>query len=899
MNKVLLIDGNSIMNRAFYGIMGSKMLTTSDGTYTNGVYGFLAILFKTLTDVNPDYIVVAFDLKAPTFRHIKYSEYKATRKGMPEELVIQMPIIKDVLRAMNIKIVEQEGYEADDVIGTIAKTADGKGIETIILSGDRDNFQLINNNITVKIPRTKMGKTETEDMTIERIVNEYGLQPCKLIEVKGLMGDASDNIPGIPGVGEKTAISLIKEYNSIDELYKNIEEKTDKLKGKSRNKIIENRDLAYLSRELGTICTNAPLEIDFEDIKIKEYDKPNLYELFKWLNFNKYIEKLELSSNIKTSNIDNLSDIINTQKKTINIDDEQEINKILNKVNQKSELCFYMENINAMSIYLENQLYYIKIEDRQIDKFKKLFKSFFENDKIMKISYKIKEIYILLKNIDIQAKNMMFDIEIAAYILNPSKSKYQIDELAYEYLGIDLNTILLNNQENSQLQQINLFDENIDDKTKEIDVLCNYVYLINGLYKVLKKELEDKNQLELFNNIEMPLTGVLAGLQFIGVHVDKQALNNYGKNLKERIEILTKEIYNLCGTEFNINSTKQLGEILFEKLGLPSIKKTKTGYSTDVDVLEKIKNEHAVIEKLLEYRQIVKLNSTYVEGLLPLINESTNRIHSKFNQTVTSTGRISSTEPNLQNIPVREELGRELRKVFTASDGYVLMDADYSQIELRVLAHISNDTNMIEAFLHDEDIHTATASQVFNIPKEQITKELRSNAKAVNFGIVYGISDFGLAGNIGISRKEAKQYIDSYLEKYSGVKEFMDTIVKKAEEDGYVDTLFNRRRYIPEMKSSNYNVRQFGHRVALNTPIQGTAADIIKIAMINVYDELNRRNLKSKLILQVHDELIIEALKEEIEEVEVILKNCMENAINLSVPLKVDVIIGDNWYETK
>lgn len=881
MNKLLLIDGNSIINRAFYGIMGSKMLMTEDGTYTNAVYGFLSILFKELDDIKPEYLVVAFDLKAPTHRHKMYDKYKANRHGMPEELAMQMPILKETLKAMNVCIIEKEGYEADDILGTLAKWGQKEELEVTVLTGDRDSFQLIDKNIKVRIPRTKMGKTETEDYTVEKIEEEYGLEPLDLIEVKGLMGDTSDNIPGVPGVGEKTALNLIKQYKSIDEVYNHIDEQ----KGKLKEKLSENKDLAYLSRTLGTIDINAPIEKDLGAFQVEEWNKPEVLEIFKKLKFNRFIDRFALQENIGATSFSDLQ--INTEIEHEKIVDKTKLAELKQEI-QENKVIYYYLTEEKFIIYSPKTNKCFSIENIQD------FKDIFEDKNILKCSYKQKEEFIILWNKGIQAKNLMFDIAIAGYILNSNVNKYTIEYLANEYINFDI-TEYLSNTEKAEAEQITLFDNS--EEAKE-DKTYIYAYAIYKLYNVLTQKMEEAGSIELFNKIEMPLTEVLASMQYEGIYIDKQELLEFGKELQEKINILTQEIYELTGEEFNINSTKQLGEILFEKLKLTAKKKTKTGYSTDVDVLEKIKNEHPVIEKILEYRQLQKLNSTYVEGLIPYIDE-TGRIHSKFHQTVTTTGRISSTDPNLQNIPTRMELGRKLRKVFKPEKGCIFVDADYSQIELRVLAHISEDKNMIEAFCNNEDIHAQAASKVFNIPLEEVTKEERTKAKAVNFGIVYGISEFGLGEQLGVSRKKAKEYIEQYLDKYSGIKEFMINIVEETKEKGYVETLYHRRRYVPELKSNNYMVRQFGGRVAMNTPIQGTAADIMKIAMINVYNKLKENNLKSKLIVQVHDEILVETLESEKEQVKQIVKEEMENVIKLKVPLLAEVEEGYNWYEAK
>ena len=903
MEKLVLIDGNSIMNRAFYGIMGSKMLMTSDGTYTNAVYGFLAILFKILDDVKPNYIAVAFDLKAPTARHKLYKGYKATRKGMPEELAEQMPIIKDILRAMNIDIIEKEGYEADDILGTLSKYGEEKGLDVIILSGDRDTFQLATDKVTIRIPRTKMGKTETEDFNRQKIIDTYGIEPKQLIEVKGLQGDTSDNIPGVPGIGEKTALSLIQKFGTIEELYKSLENGDSGLKGKQKENIENNKELAFISKTLGTINLEVPIEDTLEDLKLEEWDKQKVLEIFKKLKFNRYIEKFNLQESDEQKKQDSIQETFKIEEKNSS--------EIIQKIKQEKQMIYYFgtkednnegniikEKISTISVYQEDEktVYYSNIENN-IDQWKEIF----ESTEIEKIGINLTKDYILLKQQGITTKNMTYDAQIAAYILNPTNNKYNLENLAQEYMQIDVQQYLEKlGVENNTDKQINLFEEQGKEK-KEIEKQKNgfYAYIIARLKEKTIQELEKINALDLFKNIDMPTVEVLSDMQWNGMYADEEELSEFGVELKEKLDNLTKIIHEMAGEEFNINSTKQLGEILFEKMKLPVYKKTKSGYSTDVDVLEKLKNEHPIIEKILEYRQLMKLNSTYVEGLKPYINPKTKRIHSFFHQTITATGRISSTEPNLQNIPTRIELGKRLRKVFKPAEGKIYIDADYSQIELRVLAHISEDEHMIQAFNNDEDIHKQAASKVFQTPIDEVTKEQRSDAKAVNFGIVYGISDFGLAEQLGISRKKAKQYIEQYLEQYSGIKAFMENITEKAKEQGYVETLFNRRRYIPELKSNNYMVRQFGARVAMNTPIQGTAADIMKIAMIKVYNEIQKRNLKSKIVLQVHDEMMIEAVKEEKEEIKGIMKNCMENAIKLKIPLKAEISEAENWYECK
>lgn len=866
MKKLVAIDGNSIMNRAFYGIMNSKLLMTTDGTYTNAVYGFLSILLRLLNDEKPDYICVTFDLKAPTFRHKMYDGYKATRKGMPDELRMQMPIIKEVLKAMNIEVLEMEGYEADDILGTLAKYGDEHDIQVLLLTGDRDSLQLVSDNVTVRIPTTKMGTTESTDYTSKTVKEKYGVEPIQFIQIKGLMGDTSDNIPGIPGVGEKTAFSLIQMYHDVDNIYTRIEagEELEKIKGKLKEKIVDNKELAYLSLELGTICREVPIEVELSNLETKPFNKSELYNLFVKLQFRNFIEKLGL----KEENQEIIAD-----------EENFEINDIKNLKIENGDIAYYYKN--GLAIFYNEKAYYVS--NPSFDLLKEIFES--EN---LKIGFEQKEDYLRLKKLGISPKNMMFDIAIASYVLNPSKASYKLDDTILEELGI----MLENKKENIQLT-IDCFESEKDSSELE----SKYAKYIYRCKQKLEEKLIDKKQEKLFYEIEMPLMKVLAEMELQGVLVDKSILENYSTDLAKQIDVLVKEIYELAGKEFNINSPKQLGEILFDELKLPVLKKTKNGYSTDAEVLERLKLEHPIIEKILEYRTLSKLKATYVDGMLPLINEKTGRIHAKFNQTVTATGRISCTEPNLQNIPIRTELGKGLRKIFVAPNGYTFIDADYSQIELRVLSHIADDATMIEAFKNGDDIHAITASQVFGVPLEEVTKQMRSEAKAVNFGIVYGISDFGLATNIGTSRRKAKDYIETYFEKYPNIKKYMDGEISKCKEEGFVETLWGRRRYVPEIKSNNFNVRQFGERVAMNAPIQGTAADIIKIAMINVQRELEEKGLKSKLILQVHDELVIEAENSELEQVKEILIRCMENVIELKVPLKVEAECGKNWYE--
>ena len=895
MEKLIVIDGNSILNRAFYGIMGNKMLQTLDGTYTNAVYGFLTIMFRQLEDENPDYIVVAFDVKKPTKRHEMYSEYKGNRKGMPDELVVQMPIIKKVLSAMNIKIIEKEGYEADDILGTLSDWGSKNGLKVILLTGDRDSFQLAKKNVIIRIPHTRQGKTEIDDFDENKVLEKYGVKPSQMIDVKGLMGDSSDNIPGVPGIGEKTALELIKKYKNIDKLYEAIDNNDPEIKGKQKEKLINGRELAYLSKTLGTIDKEVPIEKSFDEFKVKQWNKQEVLSIFKELRFKRFIERFDLENNIEIQEEKKLENLF----KYIHLDN---LKMIENKINK--ELYYYFETkkyddgliikekIEKINIYIKDEkiVYNLKFDSNE-------FKKIFENKEILKCSHDIKKDYILLKQCEIVPENMMFDCKIAAYLLNAGSNLYSIEDIAKQHLNIDLDDYYKNEKLNENVQT-SFFDSE-DTEDVMYYKYASYAYIIGESKKILETKLKDVNELDLFYNIEMPCVEVLAQMQYCGVFVEEKDIEKMSKSLKEEINKVSSEIYDLAGEEFNINSPKQLGEILFEKLKLTAPKKTKNGYSTDVDTMDKIKNEHPIVEKVLYYRQIAKLNSTFVEGMIPFINPITKRIHTNFHQTVTATGRLSSSDPNLQNIPTRTDLGKQIRKLFKAGDGKVFIDSDYSQIELRVLADMSHDEGMINAFKEHNDIHKICASQVFGVPLKEVTKEMRSHAKAVNFGIVYGISDFGLAEQLGISRKEAKQYIDTYLEKYSGIQDFMEKQTEFAKANGYVETKYHRKRYIPELNSNNYMVRKFGERAAMNAPIQGTAADIMKIAMIDVYQKLKEQHLQSRIVLQIHDELIIEAPENECEIVSRLLRECMENAADLSVNLDVDLQIGKSWYDTK
>ena len=832
----MILDGNSIVNRAFYGI---RLLTNKDGVYTNAIYGFLNILFKYISEENPTHLCVAFDVHAPTFRHKAFSEYKAQRKGMPDELRQQMPILKDILSAMNIRMLELEGYEADDIIGTVSRICDENNIICNILTGDKDDLQLASKNTIVKLITTKNGVTDTVNYTDDTVFDKYGVTPTEFIDVKGLMGDTSDNIPGVSGIGEKTAFFLIQKFKSIENIYENIDDSS--ISKGVRTKLTEGKEDAFNSKFLATIDRNVPIDFNIEDCIIKEYNNKLLVPLFTNLNFTSFLKKLD----IKTEKASDIK--ISDNKDTL-----------FENINDKKELFYYFDNDVCYAATSFSDITRINISD---------ITDYIKNEEIKKISHNIKEHILYFNKINISYENGYFDTMIAYYILNPSATDYSLDTVALEILG---------------------------------STNSNKLVEIISLYEKFKVQIKENNQTKLFYDIEMPLVEVLASMQINGVMVDKNNLLQFQSMLSLRIDEITNKIYKLCDTEFNINSPKQLGEVLFEKLRLPIIKKTKNGYSTSVDVLEKLKGSHEVIDLIMEYRHLVKLKGTYADGLLTVINNKTGKIHSNFNQTVTVTGRISSTEPNLQNIPIRTELGRQIRKMFTSSDAeHILVDADYSQIELRVLAHISEDKNMSEAFNNAEDIHTRTASQIFNVDTESVTSEMRSRAKTVNFGIVYGMGDFSLAQELGIKKYEAKEYIDNYFVNFSGVKNYMENIVETAKKDGYVTTIFGRRRYLPELNAGNFIQRSFGERIAMNTPIQGSAADIIKIAMVNIYRKLKSENLKSKLVLQVHDELIIDACKSELEQVKGILKYEMENAVNLSVPLIADMNVGETWYEAK
>lgn len=866
MKKLLILDSNSILNRAFYGV---RYLSAKDGTPTNAIYGFLNILLKLIKEQEPDYICAAFDVKAPTFRHKQYEGYKAQRKPMPEGLAAQMPLAKDVLRAMGVTILEKEGYEADDIIGTVARLCEESEISCFIATGDKDDLQLASDKTKVILTVTKSGYNETIIYDDKAVKEKYHVTPTEFIDVKALMGDPSDNIPGVKGVGEKTAMSLIEKHHSIEYIYENIDDIG--LKGAMLQKMKDGREMAFMSKELATINRNTPIEFNAEKCVFDGFENNGeLYEILKRLELNSIIKKLDLSGVDNVKENEDIFKDFSYQVGDKNMISGDKVTVVLD---------FDGDNISSAAVGAGNNAVVLNEQDD--------IKELLEDDSIAKVMFDVKEAIVKL-NCRIDIKNIADDTAIAAYLVDPAKNEYTIEKLASEYFG----TVI----EKPEVKQLSLLD---DVETDRSEYLAKCAVALGVLNERIGDKIKENGQEKLYQEVELPLVTVLAHLEINGFLVDDHQLKEFADKLGEKIDALTNEIYMLAGEEFNINSPKQLGVILFEKLELKPVKKTKTGYATNADVLEKLRDKHPIVNFIMEYRQLAKLKSTYCDGLRAVVNPNTHRIHSVFTQTVTVTGRLSSTEPNLQNIPTRTELGREIRKMFVAKDGYVLVDADYSQIELRVLAHIANDETMINAFRNNEDIHAVTASQVLGIPLEDVTKEQRSSAKAVNFGIVYGIGEFSLAQDLHISVKEAKAYIESYLEKYHGVRNYMESIKEQAKKDGYVKTMLNRIRYIPELKSPNYNIRQFGERVALNTPIQGTAADIIKLAMVRVDNRLINEGLKSKLILQVHDELIVEAHKDEVDKVKQILSEEMQNAMELNVPLKVDMSTGHSWYDAK
>ncbi len=868
MKKLLILDSNSLINRAFYGV---RFLSSSDGTPTNAIFGFMMTLMKLLDDVKPDYIAAAFDLKAPTFRHKMYSEYKAQRKPMPEGLREQMPIAKDILAKMKINILEMEGYEADDIIGTVSRICEESGVECLIATGDKDDLQLASKDTKVLLTVTKSGQTDTDIYDDAAVFERYGVTPTEFIDVKALMGDTSDNIPGVHGIGEKTAMSLIAKAKSIENLYENLD--SFGITPANLKKLETDRDSAFLSKTLATIDRFVPFEFEFEKNEVHDFkDNAELYDALKRLELNKVIARMGLEKKETKKTEDFLKDAV-----LETVCDKKGLDRILEKIRKKGEVaCLFEtdgERLSSVAFAVDNFSASVEVNTQTESAIREIL----ADKNIKKYCAGVKEAYSIA-----EINGVLYDAVIAAYLLNPARTSFSINDLAYEYLGFEF----------SENRQVSLFDEADNEYAKK-------ALAIMPIYRITSEKIKQNGQEKLYYDVELPLAEVLADMQKQGILIDKEQLSIFSLELSARIDELTGEIYELSGEEFNINSTQQLGGILFDKLGLKAIKKTKRGYSTNAEVLEKLRGAHPIVELILEYRKLAKLKSTYCDGLLAVINEKTGRIHSIFNQTVTVTGRISSTEPNMQNIPTRTELGSRIRKMFVAKPGCVLLDADYSQIELRVLAHIAEDEVMINAFKNKEDIHSVTASQVLGVSPEEVTKEQRSSAKAVNFGIVYGIGEYSLSQDLKIPVKAAKAYIESYLEKYSGVKKYMEEIKAFAKENGYVKTMMNRIRYVPEISSSNFMTRSFGERVALNTPIQGSAADIIKLAMVRIYKRLKDEGFASKLILQVHDELIIEAELSEKDAVSKILREEMESAASLSVPLVADMSEGESWYDAK
>jgi len=893
-DKLVLIDGHSILNRAFYGI---PELTNSSGLHTNAVYGFLNIMFKILDEEQANYLVVAFDMKGPTFRHELYKAYKGTRKPSPTEFVEQVPIIKELLQAMGIKIMEMQGLEGDDILGTLAKRAEAAGMDVALISGDRDLLQIATDHIKIRIPRTRGGKTEVEDYYAKDVKEHYQVSPTQIIDIKALMGDSSDNIPGVPKIGEKTAVELIVSYGTIENLKEHIQE----IKKKSiRESLEENFELAELSKVLATINTNADIICDFKQTKLENVYTKQAYSIMKKLEFKNMLSRFENDNMVKNVQAEQFKMITDLDK----------TEKVFKKASDASCIGFRFigeDKLLGLAIaYSETDCYFIAVQgfiskDYLIDKMNFLMQSA-EHTVFSVFDLKSALPYILCTSntmeeiqTEIMAKRLVgkcFDTSIAAYLLNPLKNDYDNEDIANEHLGL----MIPNKTE--VFGKISV--EEIYEKTplEFLEYVCFQAYVSYKAYEVLHQKLVDTKMLSLFEKTEMPLCLCLYDMEADGIMVRPNELKQFGRELGEHIERLEHTIHEQAGSDFNINSPKQLGEILFEKMGIPSGKKKKSGYSTAADVLEKLAEEYPFVSDILEYRGLTKLKSTYADGLANYIDKN-NRIHSHFNQTITATGRISSTEPNLQNIPVRMEQGRLIRKVFVPKEGCIFVDADYSQIELRILAHMSGDQKLIEAYNSEQDIHRITASEVFHIPFEEVTSIQRRNAKAVNFGIVYGISSFGLSQDLSISRKEAKEYIDKYFDTYPQVKAFLDKLVADAKENGYVTTMYGRRRPVPELKSGNFMQRNFGERVAMNAPIQGTAADIMKIAMIRVHDRLYEEKLKSRLLLQVHDELLVEAYQEEVEAVKTILAEEMKAAAKLSIKLEIDMSTGTSWYEAK
>ncbi len=879
--KIMVIDGNSIINRAFYGI---RLLSTKDGLYTNGIYGFLTIMHRLLDEQKPDGLCVTFDRREPTFRHKRYDGYKATRSGMPDELAVQMPVMKQVLAAMGIPVYELAGYEADDLIGTISRKCEADGNQCVAVTGDRDSLQLITDMTSVLLVRTKGSQTLTELYDPQRFEEEYGFGPKGLVDLKALMGDSSDNIPGVAGVGEKTAKALMGTFGSLDAVYNSLD--SGEIKESIRKKLAANKDSAYLSYELAEICSDAPLEFNIDDTVSRTIDKKALYQLFMQLEFSKMIEKYGLSAD--DTSVDE-QPIYSAKIVSEEISSEQRAYELLKKLEELDSVSVLVTaDFEMVALCHKYNIWLISANDLQ-NGYEKFLTQLF-SEPIKKNSYDVKNLIRRLIERGLPADGFVFDTALAAYLVDPSANNYSLEKLAMSFLKTEIPP----EKDYTQQQTTSL----LTDRSAMLKALSSHVCVIDLLTERLKAALEKEGMLKLFETVELPLCPVLAEMENDGVLVDRAELIAFGQALSIRIDGLQNSIWEYAGESFNINSTKQLGTVLFEQLGLPVVKKTKTGYSTNVDVLNKLRGKHPIIDLILEYRTLTKLKSTYADGLLKVIADD-GRIHTSFNMTATATGRLSSTEPNLQNIPVRTELGAELRKMFIAAPGHVLVDADYSQIELRVLAHIADDENMIAAFNSGEDIHRATAAQVFGVAPHEVTSQMRRSAKAVNFGIVYGISDYSLSEDLGVSIAEAREYIESYLKNYSSVAAFMKNVVSQAREDGYVSTLFGRKRWLPELRSSNFNIRSAAERMAMNSPIQGTAADIIKLAMIAVRQALKDRGLKARLVLQVHDELIVEAPLNEAEAVVGILTENMNNVAMLKAPLTAEAKTGSSWYDAK
>ncbi len=882
--KIMVIDGNSIVNRAYYGV---RPLTNAEGLNTNAIYGFLSIYMKILDEVGPDGVCVAFDLRKPTFRHIKYGGYKATRKGMPDELAEQMQPLKDVLDAMNIMRLECEGYEADDIIGTVSRICRDSGDECIIVTGDRDSFQLIENEGTeVLLVSSRMGKTETTLYNGATLLMKYGLPPELMRDLKGLQGDSSDNIPGVAGIGEKTATELVSRFGDIDSIYENID--SPDIRDSVRKKLIAGKDSAYLSKWLGTIVQDAPIEFSKDACARREVDNDRLYQMFTRLEFKSFIARMGLvPPDVQSASLPET--MLEFEKITVSTDED--IQQAKEYIRGRKCTIVLADALMGIAIACGERIYALSACDNDENSFSDFVRFVFSAE-VEKTVHDKKHISVFLHREKIACENVTFDTSLCAYVLDATRKRYDLTSVSHMF-GCDLDAMCERLSDASYFSPLTGSEDGIFALFACAKAL---VYIENEM----RRKLSETGSESLYFDIELPFTDVLLDMEREGIRVDGKELSRFGDKLSEQISLLEKAIYECSGEQFNILSPKQLGEVLFEKLGIPPVKKTKTGYSTDAEVLEKIRNKHDIIPLILEYRKYTKLKSTYADGLLRFISEFDGRIRTTFQQTVTATGRLSSTDPNLQNIPIRSELGGEVRRMFVPTDeNYCFIDADYSQIELRVLAHITGDEEMCRAFREGEDIHTQTASQVFGVSPNDVTSEMRRVSKAVNFGIVYGISEFSLAEDIGVTRAEAKRYIEAYLSHYSGVREYMKNIVEEARRDGYVTTMFGRRRYIPEITSKNFNLRSFGERVALNAPIQGTAADIIKIAMLRTHRRLSESGLSAKLLLQVHDELIVEAAREDAAAAAAILTEEMEGACALSVPLVAEAGVGDTWYDAK